>query len=220
VFRVHEPAIAPSEPAAVRADLRADWRHLGTGYRRLLLAVAVFTLGNSTDAFLLLRLTDLGLGPRLVAVLWSLHSLVRMVATYTGGRLSDRVGRRGMVGAGWIIYASVYLAFGLVRSQIGTVAVFLVYGLYFGLTEPAEKAWVADLVPARLRGTAFGGYHGAVGLTALPASLLFGLIWQAFGVTAAFFSGAALAATAFFLLLRVPRAPRIDQGVQARTLST
>jgi len=204
VFGVHEPAAAPVEAAAVQVGFRADWRRLGTGYRRLLQAVAVFTLGNSTDAFLLLRLTDLGLGPRLVAVLWSLHSLVRMAATYAGGRLSDRVGRRGMVGAGWAVYAAVYLAFGLVRSQIGIVVVFLAYGLYFGLTEPAEKAWVADLVPARLRGTAFGGYHGAVGLTALPASLLFGLLWQALGVEAAFLSGAGLAGVAFLLLLRVP----------------
>jgi MFS family permease len=180
------------------------WRHLNPGYKRLLLALLVFNLGNSTDAFLLLRLADGGVEPKLLALLWSLHHVVKMIATYVGGRLSDRVGRRGMILTGWLVYAAVYLALAFVQSSTGLIAVFLAYGLYFGLTEPVEKAWVADLVPARLRGTAFGWYHGSVGLAALPASLLFGFLWHQFGVAVAFVTGATLAAVAAIMLGFVP----------------
>jgi MFS family permease len=189
------PATAPTAPA-----FRGLWRLLGPDYRRLLLAVLVFTLGNSTDAFLLLRLAEAGVGATLIAVLWSVHHLVKMGATYQGGRLADRIGSRAMIVAGWAFYAGTYLAFALVHSRGALVAVFIAYGLYFGLTEPAERRWVSNLVPAELRGTAFGYYHGAVGLGALPASLLFGIVWQAAGAAAAFALGAALAVTAAVLI--------------------
>ncbi|MDD5306806.1 MAG: MFS transporter [Deltaproteobacteria bacterium] len=195
--KAREPGPSP------RLRFKAGLREMGPGFRRLLAALLVFTLGNSTDAFLLLRLGDAGLTAGQVALLWSAHHVVKMAATYAGGRLSDRLGRRPMIACGWIVYAAVYLAFALVGSRAGLVAVFLSYGLYFGLTEPAEKAWVADLVPERLRGTAFGLYHGAIGLAALPASLLFGLLWHAFGSPVAFVAGAGLAAIAAVLLLRV-----------------
>jgi MFS family permease len=188
-----------------QANFRDGWGDLGLEFKHLLFALIVFTLGNSTDAFLLLRLAEQEIDARLVAVLWSLHHVVKMAATYTGGRLSDRTGRRGMVVAGWLLYAAVYLAFGFVQSRTALVAVFLVYGLYFGLTEPTEKAWVADLVPERLRGTAFGFYNGCIGLTALPASLIFGLLWKRWGVAAAFSTGAGLAVIAAILLLLVRR---------------
>jgi len=186
------------------------WRDLGTSFKRLLIALVVFTLGNSTDAFLLLRLSEQGIEARLVAVLWSLHHVVKMLATYFGGQLSDRVGRRGMVIAGWIVYAAVYVAFALVESRTELVVIFLAYGLYFGLTEPAEKAWVVELVPVNLRGTAFGYYNGSIGLAALPASFIFGLLWHQFGVVAAFLTGAGLAAVASVLLLFVPQSPNHD----------
>ncbi len=171
-------------------------RGLGRDFRVLLAAVLIFTLGNSTDAFLLLRLSDAGVPAAWVAVLWSAHHVVKMLSAYAGGRLSDRGGRKGFVLAGWIVYAAIYLSFALVDSPWGLVGLFLAYGIYFGLTEPVERAWVADLVPANLRGSAFGFYNGAVGLSALPASLLFGFLWQEFGPPAAFATGAALAAVA------------------------
>lgn len=207
IFGVRESATStPSErsPSAPRAG---SLRALGQDYRRLLLALLVFTLGNSTDAFLLLRLSHVGITPHGVALLWSLHHLVKVVATYLGGRLCDRVGRRRMVLAGWLVYGGVYLAFALLAGRTGLIAAFLVYGVYFGLTEPAEKAWVADLAPAGLRGTAFGTYHAALGLAALPASLLLGLLWQAQGAPLAFGAGAALAVVAALLLLRVRDRP-------------
>jgi len=163
----------------------------------------VFTLGNSTDAFLLLRLADAGVAPARVALLWSAFHVVKAAATWLGGLLSDRIGRRPMVAAGWLLYAAVYLAFATVDRQSALVAVFLAYGLHFGLTEPVERAWVVDLAPASRRGAALGLYHGAVGLAALPASVLFGLLWQRFGAAAAFSFGAGAALVATLLLLGV-----------------
>jgi MFS family permease len=122
--------------------------------------------------------------------------------------LSDRIGRRVLLLAGWLVYAAVYCAFALVDSSTALIAVFLAYGIYFGLTEPVERAWVGDLAPAHVRGTAFGLYNGAVGLAALPASLLFGALWQMFGFAAAFLTGAGLAVVASAILCLVGQ-PRI-----------
>jgi len=177
---------------------------LGPGFRRLLTAVLVFTLGNSTDAFLLLRFTEEGLGPGSIALLWAAHHVVKMVSSSVGGRLSDRVGTRTPITAGWVLYAAVYLGFAVTSSLPALVGIFLLYGVYFGLTEPVEKAWVSTLAPPALRGTAFGLYHGAIGIAALPASLGFGALYAAFGPGAAFGTGAALAAVATLLLRRVP----------------
>jgi MFS family permease len=180
---------------------------LGTPYRRLLLALVVFTLGNSTDAFLLLRLHDAGLAAGWVAALWSAHHVMKISTSWVGGAWSDRRGRRAPVLAGWAVYAAVYLGFAATSGLPGLVVLFLLYGLYFGLTEPVEKAWVVDLAPAGRRGTALGLYHGAVGLAALPASLLFGLLWSGFGAPVAFGTGAVLAVVAGLLLLRLPSRP-------------
>ncbi|MFZ5788909.1 MAG: MFS transporter [Acidobacteriota bacterium] len=183
------------------APLLTGWRELGRPYWTVLGAVTLFTLGNSTDAFLLLRLADAGVPVTGIALLWSLFHVVKSGATFAGGRLSDRLGRRPMVIAGWAVYACVYLAFSVVSTRSAAIVAFLVYGLSFGLTEPVEKAWVADLAPERLRGTAYGLYHAAVGIAALPASLLFGAIWQLRGAPAAFVTGAVLAGMAALWLL-------------------
>lgn len=197
---VREPSHSQAAGAPSTAGLRAQWRHLGGNFRRLLLALLIFTLGNSTDAFLLLGLSQSGVPAAWVAVLWSLHHVVKMVSTYLGGQLADRLGCRRMILSGWAVYAGVYLAFGLAGSMRARIALFMVYGIYFGLTEPAEKAWIARLVPSHLRGTAFGWYYGVIGLAALPASLIFGLLWQARGPAAAFTTGAALALAACLIL--------------------
>jgi MFS family permease len=196
---VKEPRLQQAEAPAAPQFL-APWSALGPDYRRLLIAVLVFTLGNSTDAFLLLRLSQAGVGPAGIALLWAAHHVVKMTANYYGGRLSDRVGPRAMILTGWIFYAAIYLTFGWLDSAPWLIAVFLAYGVYFGLVEPAERAWVASLVPANLRGTAFGWYHCAIGLAALPASVAFGLLWQQWGAAVAFSTGAVLAAFAAVLL--------------------
>ena len=169
-------------------------------FRLFMGSIFIFTLGNSTDAFFLLRLTDAGVSAAGVAFLWSMHHVVKMISTYWGGHFSDRVGPGKLLLAGWVYYAVIYLLFGIFSSLAMSIAIFLLYGIYFGLTEPTEKALVSHLAPQDLRGTGFGIYHGVIGLGSLPASIVFGLIWKAWGSMAAFSTGAALAALACIFL--------------------
>ncbi|HEY6322954.1 MAG TPA: MFS transporter [Thermoanaerobaculia bacterium] len=147
---------------------------LGARFWWLFAILTVFTLGNSSDAFLLLRATQLGIAPLLVPVLWALLNLVKALFNVPGGVLSDRFGRRPLLVAGWTIYAAVYVGFGLAGAAWQVWVLFAAYGLYFGATEGVEKALVADFVPAERRGAAFGFYNLALGIAALPASLIFG----------------------------------------------
>jgi MFS family permease len=195
----------PRDEPVAASKVFGAWRELGRPFHTVLAAVLLFTLGNSTDAFLLLRLSGVGVPAAGVALVWSAFHVVKMLSAYAAGRVSDRIGRRPLLTAGWALYAAVYLAFALANSRGAMLATFLVYGAYYGLAEPVERAWVADLAPAHLRGTAFGLYHGVVGLAALPASLLFGLLWQHFGAPAAFLTGSGLALAATALLALVPR---------------
>ena len=169
-------------------------------FKGVLLIVALFTLGNSSDAFLLLRAREVGVSESAIPLLWAALHVVKSTSAFLGGILSDRIGRRGAIVAGWLVYAAVYAGFAGVASAGQAWGLFLVYGLYFGLTEGGERALVADLVPPEARASAYGVYHTAVGLTALPASLLTGWLWQAFGAAVAFATGAALAGMAAILL--------------------
>ncbi len=201
---VSESPRDPLSPPRSAMNLREGWNLLGRDFRVLLGALLLFMLGNASDAFLLMRLHQVGISTEWVALLWSLHHVVKSASTYIAGRMTDRWGPRRMIVAGWILYAVVYILFGFLESVPALVATFLVYGIHFGLTEPSEKAWVASLVPSNLRGTAFGFYHGVIGVGALPASVLFGLLWEAFGPEAAFLTGAAFAALGSAVLFRIP----------------
>jgi MFS family permease len=168
-------------------------KNMKRNFNLFLFAVVIFSLGNSTDAFLLLRLSDAGVGISNIALLWSLFHVMKVLSTYAGGRFSDSIGRKPMIVTGWIYYSAVYLLFAFLEGGTLLIGVFLLYGIYFGLTEPVEKAWVSSLVPRELRGRAFGYYHGAVGIASLPASLIFGFIWQRWGYEFAFMAGGILA---------------------------
>ena len=171
--------------------------------RRFYLAMSVifvFALGNASDAFILLRLNDLGVAPVWIPLLWSALHVVKMSSSIVGGALSDRFGRRAMIVIGYLWYAAIYAAFAWTSSLPAGIAIFLAYGLYFGLTEGVEKAWVADMAPAAARGTAFGIYNAALGFGGLAASLIFGVIWTRVSPSAAFLTGAALALAASLLL--------------------
>jgi MFS family permease len=188
--RVEAPA-AGSEPASepgARRLPRRFWAYLAV--------IFVFTLGNATDAFLLLRATDLGVPVDLLPILWAALHLVKASTSTPGGVLSDRFGRRRPIVAGWLLYGAVYVGFALAAQTWHVWALFLVYGVYYGLTEGAERALVADLVGTERRGAAFGWYHLAIGVGALPASVLFGWLWTAWSPAAAFGTGAALAIVA------------------------
>lgn len=202
------PRAAPSVATRASGGLKSDAK-LGARFWSYLAIVMLFTLGNSSDAFLILRANQLGVPVALVPLLWAALHVVKSASSMPGGVVSDRIGRRTVIVAGWIVYALVYLAFGRASEAWQAWALFGAYGLYFGLTEGVERALVADIVPASRRGTAFGWYNLAVGLAALPASLLFGVVWERAGVTAAFTLGAAFAAVAAIgLAALVPERPR------------
>jgi MFS family permease len=176
---------------------------LGAPFYRYLGVVLLFGLGNSTDAYLLLRLSDVGVAAVWIPIVWSALHVVKAAVSPIGGIVSDRLGRRGVIVAGWLVYATVYGGFALASSLPALLTLFFVYGLYYGLTEGVEKAVVADLAPAAARGRAFGLYHAAIGIAALVASLLFGAIWKLVSAPAAFGVGAALALVASLLLMRL-----------------
>jgi MFS family permease len=213
IWGVREPDVAT---AAGKSPPR--WSEAGDLTRRmglLFASILLFTLGNSTDAFLLIKLNQAGLAPGFVAVLWSVHHVIKMSANVIGGRWTDRFGAKPMIIAGWTVYAGVYLGFAMFSSLHASVVLFLMYGIYFGLTEPSQKALVSYYAPARLRGTAFGLYNFVIGIGALPASLLFGWVWQSFGAPHAFGMGAALAFAAAVMLLWVRGPGGDDQAAHS-----
>ena len=164
--------------------------------------VTLFTLGNSSDLFLVLYgKTMFGLSLLSVIGLWVMLHLSKIIFSIPGGVLSDRWGRRGVLVAGWTVYAGVYVGMAFVRATWLFWLLIFLYGAYYGLSEGAEKALVADFAPAESRGKAFGMYHAAVGLAALPASFVFGVFWAQLGPAAAFGIGAGLAVAALALLV-------------------
>jgi MFS family permease len=176
---------------------------------KYLVAVVLFGLGNSSDAFLLLRAQSCGVAAKLIPMLWMVHNASKAALSTWGGSLSDRVGRRAVIIAGWALYAIVYLAFGFATSAWQIWALFVAYGVYYALTEGTQRALVADLAPAHARGRAFGWYNAAVGLVALPASLGFGALADRYGARVPFTASALLAAAAssWLVLLVRPSAP-------------
>jgi MFS family permease len=170
----------------------------------VLAIILVFSLGNSADAFLLLRLSSALGHDAYIPLLWAALHVVKASLSVYGGALSDRVGRKAVIVAGWCVYAIVYIGFAVADSALVLVSWFLAYGIYFGLAEGTEKALVADLAPPSARGTAFGFYNGALGVGALLASVVFGVIYDRYGHAPAFGTGAALAGLAAVLLLLVP----------------
>jgi MFS family permease len=168
------------------------WAYIGV--------VLLFTLGNSTDAFLLLRANQLGVPVAMAPILWALLNLVKSATGTYGGQLSDTIGRKPLIVGGWLLYAAVYFAFGWAAAAWQAWALFAVYGIFYGMTEGTEKALVADIVPRARRGSAFGWYNLAIGLGALPASLIFGAIWDRAGAPSAFVFGATLALIAALLM--------------------
>jgi MFS family permease len=161
----------------------------------------LFTLANSTDAFLLLRARDAGVPLWQLPLLWAFFNGVKAALGVPGGIVADRIGHVTSVALGWAVYAAAYVGFAFVAKVGWLWALFAGYGLFFALTEGAERALVAALVGGRLRGRAFGVFHGAIGAAALPSSILFGLWWKVFGPRVAFLIGAGLAAAALAALL-------------------
>lgn len=192
-------------PTTAPAKLRLTLQPFDTRFRWFLLTVAVFTLGNSSDLFILWRLSDLGLPDPWVPLVWCGHTAIRMLAALPAGILADRFGKRRIVLAGWVVYAGVYAGLGLTASLQAAFVLVAVYALYWSLADSVLRAIVADLVPDDLRGTAYGLFHFCVGVAILPANLIFGIVWKAKGHAAAFVMSAAFALVACGMLLALRR---------------
>jgi MFS family permease len=184
---------------------KAAWRSFPRQFWLFMLANALFTLGNSSDAFLALRSQNLGLS--LLALLLTIvaFNATNAIVAWPAGALSDRIGRRGLIAGAWAIYAACYLGFAVVTSAIWVVPLWIAYGTYYALSEGVGKAFVADLAPKDLRATAFGIQNATQGLMILPASVIAGLLWNFIAPPAPFWFGSACAAAAVVLLLATVR---------------
>jgi MFS family permease len=189
--------------APARMTIKDGLRGVDANFRYYLLVVLLFTLGNSSDAFLLLRASNAGISEAHIPIIWMVLSAVKAVTGIPGGYISDRIGRKKVIISGWVVYAAIYLAFAFVTTATGIWVLFGLYGIYFGLTEGAERALVADLIDEDRRGTAYGLYNLTVGIAALPASIVFGVVWQYAGFEYAFIMGAGFALLASIMLLFV-----------------
>jgi MFS family permease len=178
-----------------------SFRGLGRPFLVFLLIVGLFDLGNSSDAFLVLRAQERGLSVTGILAMLATFNLVYALVSTPAGSLSDRIGRRRVIVGGWLAYAAIYLGFALAGQGWQVWALYALYGVYYGLAYGTAKALVADLVPAELRGTAYGTYNATLGLLDLPASLIAGLLWETISPAAPFYFGAALALLAAVLMI-------------------
>ena len=201
LFFVHERKPSPGARQLPQIRLAG----FSTRFKLFLFIMAVFTLGNSSDFFVILRAQNLGSSVLYVVLMLVLFNITYAVTSLPAGVLSDRLGRRRIIAVGWLIYALVYLGFALASELWQVWLLFACYGVYYGMVEGVARAFVADLVPEEKRGTAYGLYHGVVGLTLLPASLIAGWLWQAYSPAAPFFFGAALAFLAMVGIMGVVR---------------
>jgi MFS family permease len=198
-------------PAPASGAGAVGWRGLGAGFYAFLAISLLFALGNSSDAFLLLRAKDVGLGNSEVVLSYMLFNVVYAAAAMPAGIASDRLGRRNVIGAGFVVFAAVYAGFALAGGGGAIWPLFAVYGLYMALTEGVGRAFVADFVPSERRATALGLYQGAMGGMVLLSSVIAGALWDVIDPAAPFALGAAtsLAALAALLALR----PRAEGGI-------
>jgi MFS family permease len=186
---------------------RFAFRSLGKRFVIFMVIVSIFDLGNSSDAFLILRAQERGLN--VVGVLGMLvtFNLVYTLVSTPAGSLSDRIGRRKLIVGGWLVYAAIYYGFALAQSGLQVWVLYTIYGIYYGMAFGTANAMIADLVPGTLRGTAYGTYNAILGILDFPASLIAGILWQGafswpgFGPAAPFLFGATLALIASILMM-------------------
>jgi MFS family permease len=179
---------------------KLGWKALDRRFHMFLLVVVLFTLGNSSDSFIILRGQERSLSVLQIMGMLMTFNAVYSILSGPAGLLSDRIGRRKLMLAGWLVYGLTYLGFAIARTGVQVWVLYALYGIYYALTEGTAKALVADLVPQEQRGTAYGYFNAAIGLTALPASLIAGALWQWVNPAAPFFFGAAMALFAGILL--------------------
>lgn len=201
-----------------RAVPKFSLRGMGRPFTVFLVIVSIFTLGNSADGFLVLRAQDVGVSVTGILLMLATYNLIVSIVAAPAGWRSDLVGRRRLIIGGWLIYALIYFGFALAQASWQVWVLYAAYGIYYGLAFGTANAMVADLVPANLRGTAYGTYHAVIGLLAFPASLIAGILWQGAGTwqglgpSAPFLFGGALALIAALMMgFWMPRDPQVQR---------
>lgn len=205
-FGLREPPLATQAGKKFHLTLKP----FGRDFRLYLLAIAVFTLGNSSDAFLLVRVRELGVPKAMLPLVWCAFHVVKSAGSMAAGWAVDRLGPRPLIFVGWLIYAAIYMAFSAATTALEGWMFFMAYGAFHALTEPAERTMVADLVGAEHKGLAYGWFNFAIGIAALPASLIFGALYEWYGGSVAFGWSAVLALVAVVLLAGVRKTRSAD----------
>lgn len=200
--------------AGVRASPKFSLRSMGKPFNIFLVIVSIFSLGNSSDAFMVLRAQNLGISVIGILMMLVVFNLLYALISTPAGARSDKIDRRRLIIGGWLVYAAIYLGFALARQGWQVWLLYVAYGLYYGMAYGTANALVADLVPENLRGTAYGTYHAVIGILAFPASFIAGLLWQGmgtwagFGPSAPFWFGGSLALIASLLMaFWMPKTP-------------
>ncbi len=200
-----------------RSAPKFAFKSLGKPFMVFMVIVSVFEIGNSSDAFLVLRAQERGLSVTGILSMLVVFNLVYTLVSTPAGALSDRIGRKRLIIAGWLVYAVVYLGFGLAQTAVQVWVLYAFYGLYYGLAYGTSKAMIADLVPENVRGTAYGTYNAAIGILDFPASVIAGVLWQGvgswtgLGAAAPFIFGSAAALIAALLMATwMPSVERIQ----------
>jgi MFS family permease len=205
----------------------ASWKTtLNPAFSRFLIAIGLFTLGNSSDAFIILRAQERGLTVLQLLLMILSFNIIYAITSAPAGALSDKVGRRKLVMISWLVYAVIYLGIGLAADAWQVWMLFVIYGIYYGTSEGVSRALVADLVPDNQRGTAYGLFSAHIGMAAFPASLLAGLLWQGLGQWsglgpgAPFIFGSILAVIAAAVLSTVPNREAREMQFLIKNLPT
>lgn len=206
---VQEKRLPSAAPTAAGTTPVTAKQGFSGQFKLFLVIMGLFTLGNSSDFFIVLRAQDLSVNVLEITVMLVVFNLTYALIATPAGILSDKLGRRRVIVIGWTVYALVYLGFALATSVWSIWILFAAYGIYYGIVEGVAKAFVADLVPAERRGTAYGYYQTAVGLMLLPASVIAGVLWDKVNTAAPFYFGAGLAFLAMLGLLLLVKEKRV-----------
>lgn len=186
-----------------KAKINLKIRGLPSSFKLYLISLFFFTLGNSSDSFLFLKASETKIPLEFLPLLWVGHNAVKAGLSYPLGRLSDRIGRKKIIITGWLIYALIYAGFAYSKNPLLILFLFIFYGSVFGITEGAERAYVADMAPPEHKGTSYGLFHFIQGVALFPASFITGVIWQSIGSKYAFLYGAFMALIASFIIINV-----------------
>jgi MFS family permease len=201
IFWVSEKPRGFSRPDVPAGNGRFNLKQFNKTFKTFLIATTVFELGNSSNAFLLIRVKDLGLSLELIPIIYLFCNIFKTISSMPGGMLSDKLGRRNILSLGWIVYGLTYLGFAYTTSVNQAWIIFGIYGLFSGMTEGIKKALVADLVPKEVRGSAYGIHSFLTSFSQLPASLILGILWQKYSAALAFSVGGGLAIVAGCVLM-------------------